>query len=332
MIIKLGENKSQIVNNETVNGIMVDVYLLHGTANTAFLSSAFVPSEVQVKVELKRTKGNLTVIQDNLQFLGMFSSKDYGNKEWTVGTVLTYPSGGVKSSKVYSLWIPFGGPINLKGSDELVISMIAGRSIFSSAVDSAISYVDFNYSTCIGYEVATPFIRSQVVQANISNEKYSLGDNVIKIMMCNYDKDVVDEASQVVSNLSILSDKLSATYNWLQLFNRDKNCFTPPHVSLRYGNTQPVTAGNEAFPYIPRNPQTFTVFASPDYKKSALNNCQLNVSYNTTNVNASQNFVGWIGFIQDAEIVEKAQGMAEKHIIENVTKIVDSSPSPVTPK
>jgi len=323
MIVKLGENKTQIVNNETVDGVMVDVYLYAAAVNTAFVAADFDPNEVQIKVQLKRSKGDLQVIGDNLKLLGIFSAKDYGAPAWMLGNVLTYPAVATKSSKLYSLFIPFGGPINLKGSDELVISFIVGRSVWSTAVDSAISYIDFNYSTCIGYEVGTPFIRSQVVQANITNEKYSLGDVVQKISFINYDKDVIDEGSQVIASLSLQSDKLRGTWNWFQLFSRNLNYFTNAVIQLRYGNTQPVTAGNEALPYVPKYPQSFTIFANKKSTKT-LNNVQLNVSYNTANVNASQNFIVWIGAIQDAEIVSKALEMANKHAVENVAKVAEA--------
>lgn len=319
MIVKLGENKSQIVSNETVDGVTVDIYMYAAAANTAFISSAFVPSEVQVKVELKRKKGNMAIVTDNLQLLGAFSAQNYGNKDWFVGNVLTAAASGVKEDKLYSLYIPFGGPINLKGEDQLVISFIVGRGVWSAAVDSSISYVDFNYNTCIGYEVATPQIRSQVVQANINNEKYSLGDRVTKIMFLNFDKTAISNAQQVVSSLSLVSDKLNQTMNFYQLWNKNKNYFTGPQIWLDTAQTGALLTAAQ--------PQSFVIFASPDTVKNNLSNTQINVSYNSSNVNASQNYIAWITFYQDTEILQKAIDTAAKHATENLQAVPVATPT-----
>lgn len=323
MIVKLGENKTQIVNNMTINGFTVDVYLYAAATNTAFVAGSFVPSEVQVKVELKRpAKGNMTMVSDNMQLLGLFSAKDYGNNDWNLGTVLTAAAVGVFESKLHTVFIPFGGPVNLKADDQIIISFIVGRGVWSAAVDSSLSYLDFNYNECIGLEYATPRINSQVVQTNINNEKYSLGDRVTKVMFINYDKTTIAEASQVISSLTMSSDKLNYTKNFFQLYSANKNMFTPPQVKLRYVTA----AAAEAFPALPLFPQAFTIFASPDQVKDNLKNCQLNLSFNTTNVNASQNYVVWISFDADADTYVKAVERAEKHKIENIESIPVTTP------
>lgn len=319
MLIVSGQNKTESLGQSSVDGIRVNVYLVAAAANTAITAStAFLPQNVQVKTELKRNKGGLNVLNDNLQILGIYAAKDYTYNLWSKGQVLTAAASGVYETMLITAFIPFGGTINLKGDDELILQMFAATGVFSSAINTSTSYIEFTANNSIGYEMATPQVVSQVVQTNITNQRFSLGDNVTKIMLVNLDKTDRTAANQIITSVQLNSDKLDENLNFFDLINRDANILQAP----RYNPTYVTAAGAEAFAQAPRLPQTFTLFATPDGVNMNLDNCNVQLTCNGTNVNSSQNFIVATRFWFSAEKVAQTVAMVEKHQVENAQKAI----------
>jgi len=309
MIIKLGETKPQQLRQSSISGVILNVYIKADVANTALVAADFLPQELMLKVNLSRNKANKTVCQDNLKILGLYSALNYGINSWYRGNVLTYPAVGIKEEKLISVMVMFGQAINVKNDDELTIECTAGRGIFSAAVDQGVSYVEFNPMFARGYEWGTPKINAKVVQQNITNEKYSFGDNVVKLAFLNFDQDSL--ANQVITSINVMSDQYRASLNFYDLLNIHWNHNVYPTVQYRFGNTQPVTAGNEAFPYLPKYPQSVVIAVGDE--NNNLDNCQVDASFNSANVNASQNYFVGTTLDMTAETVTKAEIRSVKH-------------------
>lgn len=311
MTIKIGENKSLTLNNMTTDGILFNIYLKATTVNVAILPADFVAQEVSLKVELKRAGGNMNIISDNMQIVGMYSALQYGIDAWVNGNILTAAAAAVKEDRIISVFVPFGGPINLKGTDELAIQVLAGRACFSAAIDGAISYIEFNAHPAVGYEFGTPQLISQVVQANITQERYSIGDFVTKLVFLNFDQTTI--ATPVINNVMISSDKWNFQANFYDVLNHNMNCNTP--AIINYGAT--ATS-------LPTNPQCFVFWATPKNINEELSNVQVQASYNGGVVNASKNF--WVAtrFKMSSEQLAKAQQMMAKHRSENIAKVATS--------
>jgi len=304
MIVNRGETKSIKVSNGTVDGILFNVYMYAAAVNTTISISDLNPQELTVKAELTRSKKVINVCNDNLKVLGLFSAKNYGLTDWAVGHTLTPKGVSTKEDMIAVCFLSFGGCINAKDDDELVIQTVCGRGTFGANLDQAVSYVEFNERVAIGVERATPQIVAQVVQANITNEKYSIGDGVARLTFLNFDK--TDIASQVINTLQLASDKLQASVNFYDIFNMDKNVYTSPIIQYS-------AAGQQLSLY----PQTFTLYAWHGGKYDILDNVFVNASYNSSNVSASQNYVVAQKFLFTPELTARAANIIGKHLVDN---------------
>lgn len=317
MIVKLGETKNLTVKESTVDGILCNIYAMAAAVNTSLVAADFLKQEVTLKVILKRDKANKVIAQDNLLVLGLFSALNYGEQEWSKGTTLVYKDVAVKEQRLQTLYIPFGGPINIKGTDELIVEMVVGRAAFGANVDAGVSYIEFNPNYAIGYEYGTPMIKAEVLQANITKQKFSLGDNVTKIAFLNFDQTGLD--SQVINSLQLSSDKVDMSLNFFDLFNRHRTVLLPPSIQHRYFGTLPSTT--EAFQGLPDFPQSVIVHASDINRNIELDNCSVDISTNSANVAASQNYLVWICYETTQEMIQKAENRREKHTVEKLGAI-----------
>lgn len=317
MIITRGQTKPLSLKNCTTNGILVTVYLLAAASNTAITPAGLVRSEITLKAELKRNKTVTQIVQDNMNVLGLFSAKNYGLRDWINGNKITIAAVGVVEDMICNVFVNFGGSINLKGQDELVVTMQCGFSAFGAAFSQANSFIQFDANMSMGYEDGLPQISSQVVQTNITSEKYYPGDHVGKIMFLNFDKDNI--TSQVINTLALTSDRLDMSMNFFNLMNRDRNVLLPQRMEERYTTTayDPATL---AFGYQAQFPQTFCLFASPD-GNGVINNVTVDVSYAGANVAASQNYVVWQSFIVSKASIARAVRREQKHNAENFNSL-----------
>jgi len=307
MIVNRGETKSIKVSNGTIDGILFNVYMYAAANNTTLTVADLNPQEISVKAELTRSKRVIQICNDNLKVLGLFSAKNYGLTDWAVGHTLTPHGVSTKEDMIALCFLSFGGCVNAKDDDELVIQAVCGRGTFGAALDQAVSYVEFNERIAIGIERGTPQIIAQVVQANITNEKYSFGDGVGRLTFLNFDQTGI--ATQVINTLQLASDKLQASVNFYDIFNMDKNVFTSPVIQYS-------AAGQQLSLY----PQTFTLYAWHGGRMDVLDNVFVNASYNSANVNASQNYLVAQKFLFTPELTARAAALTAKHLEANHSK------------
>lgn len=318
MIVKVGETKESTFRDCTIDGILVNVYMRNDTANDAIVFSDFLPQSVLLKVILYRNKKEITVVQNNLKILGTYCTLKKGFTNWYRGNIITYPAVGVFSDKVILAKIDFGGCINVKEDDELYIEMTCGANAFTTRMNTGVSYVEFNPDFAIGYEKFTPMIKSKVVQAQENSQKFSIGDNCVKLAYLNFDLD--NFSSQAIVTASIQSTQWQASLNFFDLMNRHYNVIQCANTQYRYGNTQPVTAGNEAFPYLPVYPQSVIIHEGV-LDVTDLDNLQVDLSLNGPNIAASQNYVVSTTGISSMQLLDRAEKREQKHLIEKVSSL-----------
>jgi len=321
MIVSKGQTKSLTLRNVTVNGVLVTVYLAAAAANTAITPSTFTRNEVQVKAELKRNKSSQAVFNDNLQVLGLYNAKNYGLRDWIAGNKMNIAAIGVVEDMILNVFLQFGGHINLKGEDELVIQMKCGTNAFGVAYSQANSYIEFDANRSQGYEDGVPVTSSTVVQANITNEKYYPGDHCAKIMFLNFDKDNITD--QVVNTCMLSSDRFDMSMNFYSMWNRDRNVLLPARMEERFTTTA-YTPGTLIFGYQQEYPQTVCLYASTS-GDDTINNVVVDMSYNGTEVAASQNYVVSTSFIISKNSIARAARRNYKHNLENYNSLPASS-------
>jgi len=323
MIVTKGQTKSLTLRNVTSNGVLVTVYLAAAAANTAITPSTFVRNEVNIKAELKRNKTNTTIFNDNLQVMGLYNAKNYGLRDWIAGNKMNIAAVGVIEDMILNVFIQYGGHINLKGEDELVISMKCGTNAFGAAYSQANSYIEFDANRSIGYEDGVPVTMSQVVQANITNEKYYPGDHCSKIMFLNFDKDNITD--QVINTLMISSDKFDMSMNFYAIWNRDRNVLLPARMEERFTTTA-YDPADLVFGYQQAYPQTVCLYASPN-GEDTLNNVSIDVSYQSGQVAASENYVVSTSFIVSKNSIARRMRREMKHNLENYNSLPASVPA-----
>ena len=321
MICKIGESRQDKYTSGTINSITVIAAITAAATNTPLAASDFNPSQVNIKVTLKSAGKPHMIMQDNLQILGVFNSLKRGYHEFLNGLDKTYSAVGVKAVKIRPVTLHFGGHIRLSGNDELIVEVVPSQSgTFSSAVDTGVSHLEFYANQSIGYEMGLPSVKSEVVQQNTTNQSFNLGNNVTKLAYLNFDKN--DLAAEVISNFSLSSDRLdiSQTFNRL-LASNPLNFDEVP--ATRYGSVLPIHATDatgRAFRGLDFLPQSMILFDGEKIQNE-LDNARAEISFNSANVAASQNYVVWTTYETDAATVKDALNRQEKHLQEKLEKV-----------
>jgi hypothetical protein len=322
MIVEQGQSRVEKYNSGTFSGILLNTLLIADGANEPILISDFDPSKVAIKVLLKRDKQTHVIMQDNLQLLGTFATLGKNYHEFLNGLDKVYAAAGKKAVKVRPVELDFGGFIRLDGKDELSIEVSLPQDGWVTGnINAGQSYIEFDAKPAIGYETHIPFTRFEVVQANANKLGFNPGDNITKLAFLNFDKD--DLSNEVISNLSISSDRWDINLSFNQLLNHHASQFEGSSA-YRFGTALPTTAGSPSvFRGLDYLPQTFILFDG-DKINNELDQCRVDIAFNAPNVNTSSNYLGYRTYIADIKTVAEAVQREEKHMTEKLEKIKNS--------
>ncbi|MEO5892124.1 MAG: hypothetical protein ABIQ31_17895 [Ferruginibacter sp.] len=319
MIVEKGQSRFERYTSGTFDGIYLNAYMVAAALNTPLVNGDLTMSQIAVKVVLKRKKQTYILMQDNLQLLGTFATLGNNYHEFTNGIDKVYPAADAKAVKVRLVKLDFGGHIRLTGKDELLVEISLPQVGWISVnVDDISSYIEFNAVPSIGYETHLPFTKFEVVQANANKLAFNPGDNITKMMFLNFDQN--DLQAEIISNLSISSDKYDINLSFNQLLAHHLSMFDG-QGSLRYGTALPISL---AAPTIRRGldylPQSFMLFHG-DRIAAELDQCRVDISFNRDNVATSQNYLGYRTYEADIQTVQNAITRNAKHMDEKLTKI-----------
>lgn len=312
MQVRINEKRTHKVINETVNGINVVAHLVASANNTDIpdnnymTGTAFDPSNIQVDVQLKRNGKIYSMISSNLAILGHFNTIKKNQKLWLKGKVNVKKGASIKQQVERSLFIPFYGHHNIKGDDELIITVSVGRDAFGTGVDKNESSILVVPNQSIGIETAIYSFHTYALQAHMADETVNLGDNVEKIALLSFNKDAEKPIFKIVS---LQSDRLDWTQTEAEL-NLRHFCFFPDNYA---DHLISVAGGEDSNKYYPN---TYLIH---DYKE--IDQAKLKVSMHSANVESSENIVAWMSFETSVEILQKAQAMQTKHEIQNAEKV-----------
>lgn len=323
MNAKLGETTKLTIREQSVEGVFLNIFLQASAVNTSLVAiTDFISKEVSLKTTLMRNNKGKEMISDNLEILGIYSALNYSINSWYKGNVLRYKDVAIKEQLLISLYVPFGGIVNVKGSDNMTIEVTVGRAVFGANVDAGVSFVEFDYKNGIGYEMGVPVTRSQVVSEGVTSDKYSFGDNISKLAFINLDK--TDIENNVITTLNLDSVQLSQSMNFFTLLNNYWNALVSPVINYRYGATQPFTVaapGTSAQPFLPAYPQSVMIFCGTKDTTKYLDNCTVGAQYNSANVAAGKNYFVSTSIELTQESIEKAYERAEKHSAEKASTL-----------
>lgn len=311
MQVRQTEKRIHKVVNETVNGINVVAHLIASANNTDIADTQYMtgtgfdPSNVTIDVQLKRDGKTYTLISTNLAVVAHYATITMGQNSWYKGKVNTPKGASVKQEVERSVFIPFFGHHNIKGSDEMIITVFCGRGTFNTGV-SVESSLLVTANQSIGVETAIYKFHSQALQANMSDENVNLGDNVQRVALVSFEQ---DGTKPIFKTCSLTSDRLDYTISEAELALKHQQFFPYNYadVLMSRGWTESVMK------YFPN---TFLC-----HDKDEIDQAKLSVSLHSANVKSSQNMVCWTSFETSQEILRKATDLTIRHAEENASKV-----------
>lgn len=313
MLVRQGENRSESVSGKTLNGLFINAFLAGATNNvpisdTSFASgNGFDPSNVNLKVILTRREKDYVIVHDNLGILAHYQTIKNGGSEWFKGTILQAHGTSAKQQVVRTLFLDFGGHINLDGSDKLTFELSVNRNTFGSEVDANSSYIQVQSAFSIGKEQGIPQTRTRNIQANSVSENFVLGNNLMKFAVINVDSTPVTQ--QIVTNVAITSDRYKQSFTFNDLVNLQNRWYAPQPYAKHGGQVATI---ERVFP------QTFLI-----HDGELISQAAIDMTFDGSKVSASKNFVVQTNLLSSKEIVLKAAQRAEKHAIENIQALPD---------
>lgn len=308
MIVRIGENKQEVATSGKYDAVNLNVYMIASAVNTALAPADFLSSFVTVKVVLRRDGSDYYLLQDNLSILGTFASLLNGYNVWTDGWDKIVATASLKNIKLRAVQLPFGGVHEVKPGDKLICEISVANGAFSANVDATNSNIDFTFNPAQGVELGIFQTRSEVIQTNTTNQSFSIGDNITKIALLNFDK--TDYSSEVVSTLGLNSLTLDANYTFNQLL-AIQNTFTDSVGRPAYGTAYPVVPGNKVYRGVDALPQSFYIYNGHDENQD-LDDVKVYVSFNSANVAASQNYFVYRSYRATQQSVAAAQSEAAR--------------------
>ncbi|MCW3106628.1 MAG: hypothetical protein JWQ09_1134 [Segetibacter sp.] len=322
MISHAGETRTVEYKSGTYDRILITSYMVAAAANVPIVQADFNPLNVGVKVILRQNNKSYVIFQDNLLLLATFCTLQNGYHEFINGIDKVYAASGIKNVKLRCASLEFGGHIRVAPGDLLIVEVSPSQlNTFTSNIDANASYIEYDAIPSIGYKTGIPTTSFQVIQAGATKEQFNPGDNVTKIAFMNFDKN--DLASEVVTNLSLMSDRydLSLTFNQIQALKSSNYADRP---ASRYGTALPIVSTPTVSRGLDYLPQSFILF---DGKRidNELDQVRLDIGFNTGNVSPSNNYVGFRTYETDSATLAEAQQRQTKHIQEYMKKVAESS-------
>lgn len=320
MIVRYSESRQLPVRGQTIDGLLISVFL-QAKENNVFLGmNDFDPRQVNIKAILRRGGRNYTIVQDNMLLLGAFSTLLRGQDEFFFGFYKQVPGTSTKCQNLRYFFLDFGVPLNLKGDDELYIEFTVSKSAFSANVDETLSYVEYSTNRAMAYEVGIPFIFSSVVQSQATKENYNLGDNVLSIAYLNFDQ--TDWGKPIVNNLQLSSDRYDLSLNFHELMI--KHLIQYDHAP-NYRYTTSLTPDEHSgtgktYKYFPPFAQSAMIFNGGQSSRE-IDQCMLDISFDGQQVNASQNYIVCRRLETDVHTIVQAQEREVKHINEKLASL-----------
>jgi hypothetical protein len=274
------------IRNKSIDGFTFTPFLKAGVGGFNLGFEWVNSTAFQLKGVLRRGGQEITLFNETLKNLVLLSHLR-NNVYYALdpfGNGFVYQN-LASTEGILPMRFDFGGCLNLVGDDEFIISWQLNSGFFNPAVniDTAQSYISLDETETDEIEYITPITYTQVIEANQTNPTYSLGDNVLNIILANYDKPSFLTSEKVVNSLKLTSDKLSKDDSYNEIVTKAISYY--PTIA---------EAGNRY--------QNWIVYQGVE----ELDNVQLNLNLQTANVNASKNFVLVRRFITSSWLVTRA--------------------------
>ena len=309
--VKFGQSDKHTIKGTAVKGFTINGFAVHTTVNTAFVLTTNIIDFVQIIVscELKRNGRTITVFNDVLYPLAYESCFLDGNidefkENAHTPQVLVVQTAALFHTLLLSSQIELHDVIALTGDDELLFEISPTLAAPIATVSTANSWMEWDYFEGVGNPLSVPTLRAESIRPNESNANVSLGSNVIAAHFINKDKTGVTTANQVLSFMSLSSDKMARTDFYTELLAKRSNMF--PSTALGQARDQSFKLFDLRERWDNRSP--FDV---------RLHSANLRLQFIAANVTAAKNWVVIRGYENDNATLLQASDRNARHRDEN---------------
>lgn len=305
----------------TYNSVFIAGHVFATAVNVPLVLADYDPAYVKVKVFLQKKDGAMIgapIINDSLSLLGLNASFDNYYRHFRLGVDKVISGASVKAVKMRYAEIPFSDT-RVEAGQELVVEVTLGSSgVFSAAVDTTASFVQFELNPSIGYDYADFETVFMPILANQPSASVELGDNVTRIMLINLDK--TDYSTPVISSLNLSSDRYNETLDFNKLISRNLRYVGQVAPQL-IGTALPVVEGTSDTKFgMTYLPQTFVLFDG-NHTGVKIDKAHLDIVFNSANVAASQNFIAITRYKTNLKKLSAAADRQAKHKAEEIGKL-----------
>lgn len=221
-ILTAGERKEFTLNNIKLDGFTLNLKLTSSIFSHSPQNVSVDFSKTMLKVILKRDGQQWTIIQDDLRVLGLscnlftFSRRAFfQDHNWHIP--LVYSTAAINGVSILPFDIDFGGTLDIKGTDELLVELTLDGQIFSANINPALSFLEIKPRKSVGFERAVPYIRSYGIAAGERRRTFDLGNMVTACYLINLDQLTV--VNPVVSSVTLTSKQFNETFSLSDLVN-----------------------------------------------------------------------------------------------------------------
>lgn len=299
--IMTGRTEPDEFTKVSFSGLTLPVYVTNNTANTAWSGQIIDPTKMRIKATLKGRGADETFIPNltlqTLLELTTIEKLDFDYWYEYQKDILLAHGSGVKGKAMIPLHIPFGSVINLQGAEVVEMEYTIDDGFFTAQCDQTLSYVQADKIEDIGVETFLPVFNAKVINEDQSEQEVSLGNNVTRVVISNRDKSDRTTANQVITKLDLECDKFKRKDTPMELYGRQLAFY--PTVSEAQSRNQ-----------------NYLIHDGVE-----LDNLSILLTLESTNVNASKNYVLWRSFKTSTALVKRAQQMILKHQAKDLAKV-----------
>lgn len=290
-ISKQNPQSTTSMKNKWIDGFTLSILLT--TLFGSITANPVDTEQLQLKGTLKRNGAEIEMFNHTLKNLVILSHLKSSTYDFLAPFTLLYtgtPAPGIDTF-IVPLRFDFGGPLNLIASDEFVLEWTLNQGFFNASanLDMNACYIAMDETETSEIEFFVPITRSKVIEGTQDNPTYSLGDNITTIILANYDKTSFNLADRVIKTVRLKSDKLNKNDSFDELITKAISYYsTPNEMASRL--------------------QNWIIYNGAD----ELDNVDLNISTNPSNVTSSKNYILWRTFYTDNWLVTRAMALKEQ--------------------
>lgn len=310
MNIKVGEKRSDTIQQRSISGVSFKFQVVHNAVNTAFAGLVLDFSKMTVRGILKRDGQTITIFADTLKALAIESSFFTAQIESALAAQISGTQGlqqiqvqtaGLVNIVAINVAIDFRSTLNISGDDSFEFFLDFNNAAAQAVtVNTSTTLCEADVIESVGLEYFVPIISTLTIEPGQARVSKSLGGQVTDVCIINQD---------------ILNTSIFAFGSPIQqaIFSSDKMDFSDDLIEL--AAKRDMQFDNRA-----QANQRFACFYPVRGQSVGLDNVVLDLILNSTAVTAGNNVIVYRSMLVNPKWYERAVLKANDHRIANFRK------------